>query len=321
MKVAVSPTSSLFSGDEFFNMSSRYNRDSSDRYPFYRLKEDLDGYGVEMHTCDVCDIKKCDKFLMFDYNERAAYEAGLFFGREDRILFLIEPPAVEPEMWSARNLLKYRSFFKRIYVYADHFVDNVNYFKYHIPPNHPVPSEKSLDECFSAPRKHLMAFIQSNRNSEYPGELYTYRRQLVKYFDSVLQDFHVYGSTWDCKSYCGKCTNKLETLRNYKFSLTIENQSMPGWISERILECFLAGCVPVYFGAPNITDYIPANTFIDIRDFVSMDMFLEYIVHMDKYKLEDYRQNIRNFLKSEKFYPFCVENFVKTIANSLGTVI
>ena len=40
-----------------------------------------------------------------------------------------------------------------------------------------------------------------------------------------------------------------------------------GYISEKIFDCFFAGTVPLYLGAPDIEDYIPADTFIDLRQF------------------------------------------------------
>jgi hypothetical protein len=57
-------------------------------------------------------------------------------------------------------------------------------------------------------------------------------------------------------------------LEKYKFSICYENaRDTPGYITEKIFDCFFAGCVPIYWGANNITDHIPKECFIDKRDF------------------------------------------------------
>ena len=46
--------------------------------------------------------------------------------------------------------------------------------------------------------------------------------------------------------------NKSLFIRNSKFNIACENESYPGYTTEKILEAFLAGCIPVYWGNPEI---------------------------------------------------------------------
>ena len=46
--------------------------------------------------------------------------------------------------------------------------------------------------------------------------------------------------------------NKITGLQDYCFSIAIENSSVPGYFTEKILDCFLTGTVPVYLGDPDI---------------------------------------------------------------------
>ena len=39
------------------------------------------------------------------------------------------------------------------------------------------------------------------------------------------------------------------------------------FITEKIFHAIIAGCVPIYLGAPNICKFIPKKTFVDLRDF------------------------------------------------------
>ena len=45
---------------------------------------------------------------------------------------------------------------------------------------------------------------------------------------------------------------KDEGLRDYMFSVAIENIQWPGYYTEKILDCFLTGTVPIYYGDPLI---------------------------------------------------------------------
>jgi len=45
---------------------------------------------------------------------------------------------------------------------------------------------------------------------------------------------------------------KVSGLKDYMFSVAVENCSVPNYFSEKLIDCFLCGCVPVYWGCTNI---------------------------------------------------------------------
>ncbi|MBN2183155.1 MAG: hypothetical protein JW715_14685 [Sedimentisphaerales bacterium] len=100
------------------------------------------------------------------------------------------------------------------------------------------------------------------------------------------------------------CKDKLQIMENYKFALCFENCAFPGYITEKIFDGFFAGCVPVYLGAPDITDYVRQECFIDFHRFTSFAELWDYIQSMTHTKWKAYRENIREFLASESFKPF-----------------
>lgn len=55
---------------------------------------------------------------------------------------------------------------------------------------------------------------------------------------------------------------KLEALEQYRYSIAIENSSTPFYFTEKITDCFLAGCMPFYYGASNIADFFPKESFV-----------------------------------------------------------
>jgi len=40
-----------------------------------------------------------------------------------------------------------------------------------------------------------------------------------------------------------------------QFAMAIENQAIEGWFTEKLVDCFIARTVPVYWGCPNLADY------------------------------------------------------------------
>lgn len=61
---------------------------------------------------------------------------------------------------------------------------------------------------------------------------------------------------------------KLDVLRRYRFALAFENAVAHDYVTEKWFDCLLAGCVPVYFGAPNVAEFAPArDSYIDAREF------------------------------------------------------
>ncbi len=49
-----------------------------------------------------------------------------------------------------------------------------------------------------------------------------------------------------------------------KYTIAIENTSEPHYFSEKITDAFLCGCMPFYFGAPNIFEYFPEGSLIKL---------------------------------------------------------
>ena len=89
-------------------------------------------------------------------------------------------------------------------------------------------------------------------------------------------------------------TNKEEGLDDYMFSICIENATHNTYFTEKILDCFLTGTVPVYTGTKNITNFFDTDGIlfldkIDIND-------LTHNLYQSKIKsIED------NFISATKF--------------------
>lgn len=114
----------------------------------------------------------------------------------------------------------------------------------------------------------------------------------------------------------GYAERKLETLRNYKFSICYENaRDIPGYITEKMFDCFLAGTVPIYLGWDGVAGYIPRGCFIDKSQFADYESLYHYISTMEEPEYNGYLSAIDDFLKGPQSTLFDAAAFAETVAS------
>lgn len=95
-----------------------------------------------------------------------------------------------------------------------------------------------------------------------------------------------------------QCVDKLETMANYKFALCFENVEFPGYVTEKVIDCLVAGVVPIYWGAPDIREFIPATCFVDARKFSSLESLDAHLGKISEVEWEEFVSHGRAFLQS-----------------------
>ena len=113
-----------------------------------------------------------------------------------------------------------------------------------------------------------------------------------------------------CK-YKNKFIVNHEKLKEYKFSICFENFACDGWITEKIFDSLFAGCVPVYWGAGDVTNFIPPGTFIDFRDFKDFEELERFLVTMDEKTYYGYIEKINAFAQSPLYARFSQKHFIE----------
>lgn len=90
----------------------------------------------------------------------------------------------------------------------------------------------------------------------------------------------------------GRIKDKIKFLSSYKFSIAMENSECDGYISEKIIDSFLAGTIPIYYGNYMVDEYINPKSYILIRGEKDMYQKIEYIKMIDN---DD--EKYKNFLR------------------------
>ena len=122
------------------------------------------------------------------------------------------------------------------------------------------------------PKSKLVSMIASNKNWT-KGHLK--RHQVRERFGNSI-DFYGrgYGDKelpWTYTEWYGEESGKLLGLRDYMFSIAIENDDYPSIFCEKILDCFATGTVPIFWGTPDIGEYFNADGIIMLTDDFSIN--------------------------------------------------
>ncbi len=75
--------------------------------------------------------------------------------------------------------------------------------------------------------------------------------------------------------------NKIKFLKNYKFSIAMENSKGDGYMSEKIVDSFKAGTIPIYYGDYMLDEFINPKTYILIKGKNDINKKIEYIKKID----------------------------------------
>jgi hypothetical protein len=119
------------------------------------------------------------------------------------------------------------------------------------------------------------------------------------------------------KTYRGPVESKHEAMSHYTFAICYENMLLEGWINEKIFDAFLSGTVPVYLGGTDVADFIPEDCFIDPRRFAGHAELETYLRALSPEEIEGYRENAREFMSSEAFYPFSRRAFADILVEAV----
>ncbi|MGX9519173.1 glycosyltransferase family 10 domain-containing protein [Vibrio mediterranei] len=311
------------------------NRDNY-AYSMWLLKKKFEDAGVDLSTCDINSPDESDAVLYFDLPNTEVQHSN-----KPTYLFLFESEVIKPNSWD----LQKHAGFNRVFTWNDSLVDNKRYFKFNY--SHLFPSREQIEALKSIryENRKLCTLISANKNVDHPFELYSERVSAIRWFETnAPKDFDLYGIGWDryltnnkyvryllsklpwlekalateFPSYKGVVESKYKTLLNYRFAICYENaQQLPGYITEKIFDCFFSGCVPIYWGAPNIDEHIPKNCFIDRRDFGSYEELYSYLKSMTEAEYVSIQENILTYLSSEDSSPYHAEQFADVIVQSI----
>lgn len=71
--------------------------------------------------------------------------------------------------------------------------------------------------------------------------------------------------------------NKVDGLRLYRYSIVIENCREKNYFTEKLIDCFATGTIPIYWGCPNIGDFFNPSGIIPFSTIEELSNILDSI--------------------------------------------
>ena len=153
------------------------------------------------------------------------------------------------------------------------------------------------EECGG--KQDRLSYVMSEKKKQVGHKL---RHRFRDYLDSKGYPYDIFGG---CKHFI---KDKCQALLPYKYTVAVENSAYADYWTEKISDAFLCWCIPVYWGAPNITDYFPREAIIklDPNDLPGSLERIDEAVRGDYWSrnFEALKEARERVLNRYQFFPF-----------------
>lgn len=320
--------------DALFDASAPVNRDDC-LCGFRAFRDAVQARGGQVHTHDVFLQQGVspDIVVFLDVPNKPPQQLIPHWPSARRWLILQECEVVLPRNWDRRN----HADFERCFTWHPGWIDGDRYFRLDFANPLLRPRQGASFE-----QRKLATLVAGNKSSRHPLELYSERVATIRWFErNAPADFDFYGIGWDRRrfagplkpfnrvdvlakaaarswpSWRGATEDKLATLSEHRFTICYENaREIPGYVTEKLFDAFSAGTVPVYWGAPDISERVPRDCFIDRRDFQSHADMVDRLRTMDESEHLEFVERIGAFLRSDAARPYSAQAFGETLGSA-----
>jgi hypothetical protein len=182
------------------------------------------------------------------------------------------------------NLEEVLSTYEMIFTYNEHLLSINEKFKW-VPAMGTWIKEPKIYE-----KSKLISMITSNK-------MFTPQQSFrVNFANENKNKIDVFGRGFK------EIQNKEEGLIDYMFSVCVENDTFDTYFTEKILDCFATGTIPIYKGSKNIINYFNPNgiIFLDDLDLNTINENL-YFSKLD-YVKENFERSLEFMLPEDYFF-------------------
>lgn len=234
-KVIVCVSASFETGDKLFQTLKKYAQHSDEKFAYY------DEFAFSPFL-----LPECDAVLVFN-TPHESIETLCY--PENVIAFMMEPGVESKHPWMFRTLKQYDSAYSPIKQSGNTILSH-GFLGWYFNQDYSYLSKLSIPEK-TKPISCIASGLQM-----LPG--HRLRLQFIKELQEQIPSIDFFGRDYHY------LPDKIDGLLPYRYSIAIENSSIPYYFTEKINDCFLAWTVPLYYGCKNIERYFPAGSYIKI---------------------------------------------------------
>lgn len=227
-----------------------------------------------------------DKTVYVDQNINHAFQddfSGTKYG------WLLESKYVTPKIVDDVKSFpdKYLETFDMIFTHNQELLSIDSKFKWCPAQGYWIKDPKIYD------KSKMISMISSNKS-------FTEGQQnRLSWVDKIKDQVDLYGRG------INPIENKEEGLCDYMFSVVIENGIYESYYTEKILDCFATGTIPVYLGSPDIGNYFNSDGIIQLSEEFDVS---EEIYHK---KMDAILDNLERVKQVEVLEDFIYLNYLQ----------
>jgi len=210
------------------------------------------------YAVEICDDPD---FLIFSYVGRRRRE----YRRWNCVRIFYTGENLEPD-WSACDW----AFTFGYSPHPRHF--RLPHWPFYVDPAALVKPPHHDPEAILARKSRFCAFVVSNPLCRTRNDFF-HRLSRYKPVDSGGRLFNTLGY---------RVGDKQAFLRDYKFTIAFENESHPGYTTEKIVEPMLADSLPIYWGDPLVGSDFDTRSFLSAHDGRSLDDLVDRVIAVDR---------------------------------------
>jgi hypothetical protein len=318
-------------------------------WPWLRVHQLAAERGITLLTADQVENPRDVRLIAYDWTPDA--ERLVAGGARPTVLVSFEPPVIAWSLYARLPELSQQ--FAHVFLFegARELVHGTTFHSLRFPQPCPPPRlapSRWADRRFVVminSNKALPSVTDPRRWLDRPREVSLKRALAARRYPPIAQDRYLvrfaaidgfteldlYGEGWTARHpavspdqharaverFRGTVGDKLATLAGYRFALAIENTRFPGYISEKLFDCFFAGVIPVYDGAPDVERYVPAEAFVDARQFSGWGAVEQFLRAMSENDCQRMLAAGSDYLRSPEFARFCSDAFARDVVEAL----
>jgi hypothetical protein len=184
------------------------------------------------------------------------------YNEKIKVGFIIESELINPTIYEyIKNPINYNKF-NFIYTFSKDLINiNPEKFKYY-----------SFGGCWIYPSDRLIydktkniSIISSIKKITFGHKL---RHKIIENFNNKIDG--IYGGGYKF------INNKIEGLKDYRYSIVVEQANHNGLFSEKLIDCFVTGTIPIYWGCDSkINEYFNLESILQFNDINELSLILE----------------------------------------------
>lgn len=158
----------------------------------------------------------------------------------------------------------------------DHLPENPRHYRLPVYAwylsNSPRLTEPKDPAKILAEKDRFCNFVYSNERAQVRQEFF-HKLSKYKRVDSAGKVLNNLGYPVD---------DKTEFLSHYKFTIAFENESAPGYTTEKLVDPMHVHSLPIYWGNPLVDRDFNTKSFINCHDYPDFDAVIERIIEADR---------------------------------------